>query len=152
MTKLEKKLLRFVKANRGITLEKLSVIVVKDISSVRKTIRTLHLLGYVSYWKVGVYPNRRSLEVFEKGKNDLYNEIGLENHLTPKQIGKFIKHSDDDPWYCCTYLIDEEDKTPFEKTNNVNFDLEKFEYWLTYTLDNRDDVSKHLMRQICCFL
>src|SRR3978361_725229 len=112
MTKLENKALKIVKANHGISFKNLTKLLSKDLSSVKKCIKTLNVLGLVSHWHGGLYPNYRSLVIYEKGKSDEVGEIVLVNHLTPKQLNKYIEPAEDglDKWYCTNYGIDDNNK------------------------------------------
>jgi hypothetical protein len=139
MTKLENKVLRIVKANHGISVEAIALLIDKKKQSIKKAIDNLYVLGRVTPYRKKLYPNYRSLVVYEKGKDLEVEEIELKNYLSPTLLNKYIEHSEDDYWYCNNYLINEENKILFEKTNKVVFDLNKFEYFLTYTMDNSED-------------
>jgi predicted transcriptional regulator len=142
MTKLENKAFKLIQDNHGITLESLTTLLDRNLSSVKKTLKTLHYEGHVSHWHDGLYPNYRSIVIYKKGEEEECEEIMLTKYLSPKRISKFIEHVEDDHWYCNNYLINENSKILFEKSNGVRFDLEKFNYFLCYTLDNTNDINK----------
>jgi hypothetical protein len=141
MTRLENKILRLVKAKHGISVESLAAEVKSNISSIRKVIKSLHFEGFVTNWKNRLYPNFRSIEIQGKLDDEFFEEIELPFHLTTKQIRKFIPCRGDDYWYCEGYLIDGKSKKLFEKKSNIVFDFDKFNYYLTFSMDNRNDIS-----------
>ena len=94
MTKLENRLYQLIQAQHGISFRQASTALNVKISSLVKAYDTLNELGYVSYWYKKLYPNYRSIEVYEKGKDELHAEVILHHYLTPKRIGKFIKCAD----------------------------------------------------------
>lgn len=60
----------------------------------------------------------------------LVAEIKLPNQIIISQLRKVIRYVEDDYYYHRTYGIDESSAALFERTNNVKFDFEKFEYIL----------------------
>lgn len=114
----------------------------------------MHLAGCIAYLEGKLYPCYRSISVYEKGvdeyikekwtvhgevvldKEVLLEEVELKNHITTLQLRRFIKHSEDDAYYCWSYEIDEKSAVLFEMTNKVEFDFNRFEYVLNLTMDN----------------
>jgi len=143
LTKLENRLYRLVHANHGITYAQAASALKAKIRSLKLAYNSLNDLGYVSCWYQKLYPNYRSIEVYEKGKDELYTELLLPHELTPKRISKFIQHVERDNRYCNTYLIDQDSAPLFIKTNHVEFDFDRYDYWLTYSLDNTNDINAH---------
>ncbi|RZJ89844.1 MAG: hypothetical protein EOO60_09595, partial [Hymenobacter sp.] len=147
MKKLENKILKLVKASNGIRWEDIAFQLNRTCASLRKAKNTLYEEGYVcNRYGGGVHPFHRSIDVYEKGYDKvisenyhvhdflttraevLVTEIELPNQITISQLRKTINYVGDDYYYHFAYGIDEGSASLFERTNNVKFDFEKFEY------------------------
>jgi hypothetical protein len=147
--KLEKKILRLIKASDGTTWEDIAAQLCRPRSSLRKARNTLYQEGYIAnYYGGSVRIFHRSIDVYKKGYKELVSEnyhkhgfmtsraevlveeIELPNQITVSQLRKTIAYVEDDYYYHWTYGIDGSTAVLFERTNNVKFDFEKFEYIL----------------------
>jgi DNA-binding Lrp family transcriptional regulator len=149
MKKLEKKILKLIKASGKTSWEDIAFQLNRTRASLKKARRMLYQEGYVANYyggKVSVF--YRSIDVYEKGyektlrenyhvhgiitsrEEVLIEEIELPNQITISQLRKVIRYVEDDYYYHWTYRIDKSSAPLFERTNNVKFDFEKFDYIL----------------------
>jgi hypothetical protein len=149
MKKLEKKIIRLIKVSDGTNWEDIASKLNRTRKSLRKARAKLYQEGYIANYyggKVGVF--HRSIDVYEKGYDKissekyhshgimttraevLVEEIKLPNQITISQLRKAIRYVEDDYYYHWNYGIDENSAALFERTNNVQFDFDKFEYIL----------------------
>ncbi|TVT43731.1 hypothetical protein FNT36_06495 [Hymenobacter setariae] len=149
MKKLEKKIVKLIKANDGASWEDIASKLNRTRASLKKARNTLYQEGYiVNMYGGGVSIFYRSIDVYKKGyeaieresyhnhgimisrAEALVEEIALPNQITISQLRKVIRYIEDDYYYHWNYGIDESSATLFERTNKVKFDFEKFEYIL----------------------
>jgi hypothetical protein len=149
MKKLEKKIVKIIKASDGTNWEDIASKLNRTHKSLRKARTNLYQEGYITNYyggKVGVF--HRSIDVYEKGYDKissekyhshgimttraevLVKEIKLPNQITISQLRKVISYVEDDYYYHWNYGINENSAALFERTNNVQFDFGKFEYIL----------------------
>ncbi|MDJ0366595.1 hypothetical protein QMK33_15660 [Hymenobacter sp. H14-R3] len=118
-------------------------------ASLKKAKNMLYEEGYIcNRYGGGIQLFSRSIDVYEKEYRKrlsenyhvhgimttraevLVVEIELPNQITISQLRKVISYVQDDYYYHWNYGIDEGSAALFERTNNVKFDFEKFEYIL----------------------
>ena len=148
MKKLEKKILKLVRASDGISWEAIASHLSRSRASLRKAKNRLYDEGYIcNRYGGGIQPFHRSIDVYKKDDmirekyrvhgsmtsraEVLVEEIELPNQITITQLGKVIRYVENDYYYHWHYRIDERSAALFEKTNNVKFNFEKFEYILS---------------------
>jgi len=150
MTKLEKKIMKLIKASKGTSWKDIANQLNRTQASLTKAMNTLYKDGYICQHFGGkIHPFYRSIDVYKKGKDEiireryhvhgimtsraevLVEEIQLPNIITTSQLRKVIRHLDDDYYYIAFhYGIDENSASLFERTNSVKFDFKNFEYIL----------------------
>ncbi|QKG53125.1 hypothetical protein [Hymenobacter sp. BRD67] len=149
MKKLEKKIVKLIKAIDGTSWEDIASLLNRTCASLRKARNTLYQEGYIcNRYGGGVQLFSRSIDVYEKGYDKissakyhvngimttraeaLVEEISLPTQITISQLKKVINYVEDDYYYHWNYGIDESSAALFERTNKVKFDFEKFDYIL----------------------
>ncbi|MGI4874832.1 MAG: hypothetical protein ACRYFX_27065 [Janthinobacterium lividum] len=156
MTRLENRILRAIKAAPGISRQQLAVSLEKWP---QKALNNLNLLGYISSLKGRYYLCYREISVYKKGVDEyvrtqreagielfdadvVIEAIRLQNHLTPRQLRKYIPCVPGDDYYAYLYGVDESSAVLFERTNGIRFDFDQFEYILSSWMDTSAEADK----------
>lgn len=141
--------MKLIRTSQGTSWEDVAYHLNRTYASLKKAANVLYKEGYICHHAGGaLHPLYRSIDVYKKGiakvlkenyhihgimtsrADVLIEEIALSNHITTSQLRRAIKYVEDDYFYRFTYGIDKSSAALFERTNNIKFDFEKFEYIL----------------------
>jgi hypothetical protein len=140
---LRDKILQLIKNNHGISANQLNDLLdEQEMSHLQVQIERLIACGRITFIWNRYYPNIRSIGLIRKGEAETTEIIDLPNELSIDDLKSVIKPNKDDTAFYDGYLIDEKSKDLFERTNNIHFDFEKYDYYLLSNFDNSNEVNR----------
>jgi hypothetical protein len=136
------KVLEIIKNNHGIYFNQRQNLLTEDEQAeLSEPLKTLITDGAVTFILNKYYPNYRSIGLVPKGQKETSEIIDLQHEIPINELRRLIPPKSDDPTYCDGYLITEETRHLFERTNHFEFDFENNEYYLFSTFDNTNDIN-----------
>jgi hypothetical protein len=139
---LKNSVLQLIKDNHGIYFDQLSNLLEEKVRHDLSEVMDLLIgEGAVTFIWNKYYPNVRSIGIIPKGQNSTTEIIDLQHEIPMNELRSLIPPKVDDPTYCDGYLITEQTRHLFERTNHFEFDFENYEYYLLLNFDNSNDIN-----------
>ena len=134
--------LELIKQYHGITLSQLAERIDKETESgLGSVIKNLIASGKISFIWDRYYPNNRTVRIRKKGEKETLEIIRIQHEISLEDLIKVIKPLEGDDILFEGYPIDESCNLIFEKTNNIHFDFDRYDYELSAEFDNSNDIN-----------
>ena len=142
MTLLTQKIVQLIQDNKGISLDHLTErLENSETSAIDAALKNLISAGSITFIWGKLYPNIRTIGIIPKGQRQVIMEIELKG-ISIDDLKAVITPYNNDPLFYDGYPIDETNKSLFERTNNIEFDFDKYDYYLLCGFDNSEDHNR----------